>query len=393
MATSVGAIGAARADARGASRARQARRKRDWAARVWIGMGLGAWTRTLARHRFGVGFGQWHTATLMPFLGAAHSAFGALERLAYGRKLAAMPPLEPPIFVVGHWRTGTTLLHEFLALDPRHTWPNTYECFSPNHFLLSEDVLSRLRFLVPSRRPMDAMDVGFDRPQEDEFALAILGQPSPYLTIAFPNRAEHEELYDDLDRLPPRLREAWKAAFLSFLRRVAYRRPGRLVLKSPTHSFRIPTLLEMFPGARFVHLIRDPRVVFPSTVHLWRKLHEAQGLHRPHHRGLEERVFARFLRLHERIERARALVPPSQFFELRYEDLVADPVARMGELYEHLGLGGFRDVRPRLESYLAEHADYRTNRYELAPALRAEIESRWGEVIRRQGYAAEPAAV
>jgi hypothetical protein len=373
---------------------RNARRRsrRDWAARAWIGMSLGAWTRTLLRHRFAIDPHQWHTAALMPFLGGLHSLLGHVERLTFRRALGAMPPLEPPIFVIGHWRTGTTWLHEMLALDDRHTSPNTYECFSPNHFLLSEDLLSRLRFLTPSRRPMDAMDAGFDRPQEDEFALAILGLPSPYLTIAFPNRTDHDEPYDDLDGLPTRDREAWKAAFLHFLRRVAYRRPGRLVLKSPTHSFRIPTLLELFPEARFVHIVRDPFVVFPSTVHLWRKLHEAQGLQRPHHRGLEERVFRRFVRLHERIEQGRALVDPSRFHELRYEDLVADPVGQLQFLYGRLDLGGFDALQPRLETYLAQRSDYRTNRYDLSPALRAEIESRWGEIIRRQGYDAATVA-
>jgi hypothetical protein len=389
MATTVELAGVERVGRRAA--AARPRVRRDWGARIWIGMSLGAWTRTLARHRFAVGPGQWHTAALMPLVGGMHSVLGLVERLAYGRKVRAMGPLEPPIFVIGHWRTGTTLLHELLALDERHTWPDTCECFSPHDFLVFGDLLKRLRFLVPSRRPMDAMAVGYDRPQEDEVALAVLGVPSPYHTIAFPNRTEHDELYDDLDRLPPGRREAWKRTLVDFLRRVVYRRPGRLVLKSPTHSFRIPTLLELFPEARFVHIVRDPRVVFPSTVHLWRKLHEAQGLQWPHHRGLEERDFARVLRLHERIERGRALVDPSRFHELRYEDLVADPVGRMRALYEHLDLGGFDAVLPRLESYQAEHADYRTNRYELSPALRAEIEERWGEVIRRQGYDREPA--
>ena len=58
-----------------------------------------------------------------------------------------------PIFIVGHWRTGTTLLHEFLILDDRHNYPTTYECLEPNHFLLTEGLVTRwLRFLAPSRR-------------------------------------------------------------------------------------------------------------------------------------------------------------------------------------------------------------------------------------------------
>ncbi len=183
-----------------------------------------------------------------------------------------------------------------------------------------------------------------------------------------------------------RLASAWVRTFLDFLRRVSYLRPGRLVLKSPTHSFRIRTLLKLFPDARFIHLVRDPRVVFPSTIHLWKTLYAAQGLQRPRFEGLEERVYRTFLRLYRKIEETRPLVAPSRFFELRYEDLVADPIGRMRELYEHLELGDFERVRPRLESYLAEQSGYRTNRYELTDPQRAEVERRWESVIRRYGY-------
>ncbi len=355
-------------------------------------MGLSAWTGALIRHRFRVHPSQWHTAAIMPALGTFHSLLGGLERAIYGRDAAGTPFEEPPVFVIGHWRTGTTWLHELLTQDERNTWPTTYQCFEPNHFLLTEKIL-RWRWLIPSRRPMDNMDMGFDRPQEDEFALAILGQPSPYLTIAFPNRDDHDEAYYELEGLPAPAREAWKRAFLGFLRRVHFQRPGRLVLKSPTHSFRIPTLLELFPDARFVHIVRDPRVVFPSTVHLWKSLHSAQGLQRPHFRGLEERVYETFLRLYERVEEGRKRLDPRRFFEVRYEDLVADPVGQVRDLYDHLELGGFDAMLPRLERYLDEHAGYRTNRYELTDALREEIESRWGDVIRRYGYDGDPSAI
>jgi hypothetical protein len=219
----------------------------------------------------------------------------------------------------------------------------------------------------------------------------MLGQPSPYLTIAFPNRPPQGQAALDLEGLTPRARRAWGRALVHFLRRVTLRRPGRLVLKSPTHSCRIRHLLRLFPEARFVHIVRDPYVVFPSTVNLWKSLYETHGLQRPTFAGLEEHVFRTFSLLYDRLEEGKRLVEPGRFHELRYEDLVRDPVGQMRALYEHLGLGGFEEVRPRLEHYLAGTRDYRTNRYALPPALREEITRRWGDVIRRHGYAEEPA--
>src|SRR5205807_2681055 len=94
-----------------------------------------------------------------------------------------------------------------------------------------------------------------------------------------------------------------------------------LVLKSPPHTARIPVLAPMFPGARFVHLVRDPYVVFASTVNLWRTLFALHGLQKPTFAGLEEYVLATHVRMQQRLEEGRRLLPPAQFYELRYEDL------------------------------------------------------------------------
>jgi hypothetical protein len=233
---------------------------------------------------------------------------------------------------------------------------------------------------------MDNMASGWDRPQEDEFALCMMGQPSPYLTIAFPNHPPQDQEALDLEKLPPRAVRKWKAALLGFMQRITYRRPGRLILKSPTHTCRIKTLLEMFPEARFVHIVRDPYVVFPSTVNLWQSLYRTHGIQIAKFAGLEEHVFQTFTRMYKKLDEGRRLVDPAHFYELRYEELVGDPLGEMRKLYEHLNLGGFEAIKPRLENYLARTGDYKTNQYIVTPEMREEIGRRWGDVIRRYGY-------
>ena len=105
--------------------------------------------------------------------------------------------------MIGHWRSGTTLLHELLVRDPRHTYPDTYACFAPNHFLVSGWWMKPcLKVLLPSQRPIDNMPAGWDHPQEDEFALCNMGVPSPYLTIIFP---EPSAAMSGVSRLPRRV--------------------------------------------------------------------------------------------------------------------------------------------------------------------------------------------
>lgn len=356
----------------------------------WDGMNFPAWVRLLRKNHFRLDWQYWYLLPMITVFSLVHSGYRGWQWVVFG--WSVKKKLEkPPLFILGHWRSGTTMLHELLVLDKRHTYPTTYECFAPNHFVVTETIASRIfKFLVPPRRPMDNMPAGWARPQEDEFALCNLGVPSPYLTIAFPNEPPQNQEYWTLEHVPPEGRERWKKTFVRFLREINRRTPKRIVLKSPPHTGRVKLLLEMFPDAKFVHIVRDPFVIFPSTVHLWKTLYSTQGMQKPKFEGLEEYVFANLERMYERFEAERDLIPPENFCEVRYEDLVADPVARMREVYERLGLGGFAEALPALEQYVAATKGYETNKYrELSPELRDQIARRWHGYIERYGYAGQ----
>src|ERR1019366_4470876 len=151
----------------------------------------------------------------------------------------------------------------------------------------------------------------------------------------------------------------------------------------------IKTLKEMFPKAIFIHIVRDPYVVFPSTVNLWKMLYKTHGLQTPTFAGLEELVLQTFTRMYERLEEGKRLLAPEQFYELRYEDLIKDPTGEMKKIYDHFQLAGFEQYLPRLQEYLASVKGYETNKYQLTDEQRIEITKRWGDVIRRYGYATE----
>jgi len=361
---------------------------RQWAPRVWQGADYTAWLKLLARNRFAVEPPYWYIAAIASLVTVGNMALRWIQDNLHGDRVRRTELVAPPVFVIGHWRTGTTLLHELLVLDSRHTSPTTLQCFAPNHFLLTEGLLKRyLTILVPDRRPMDNMAAGWDRPQEDEFALCLLGLPSPYADLAFPNRPPTYPGSLDLSGLTPSQLAHWKRTFRRFLQTITFRDPRRLVLKSPPHTARVPTLLEMFPDARFVHIVRDPFVVFASTVNLWKTLGRKHGLQTLRDEGrVREKVFAEFRVLYDRLEEARPLIPAGRFHELRYEDLVKDPVGEVRRVYEAVGLGDFEAARPRLVEFVRELTGYETNKYQLTAADRAEVAARWGDVIHRYGY-------
>ena len=367
---------------------------REWAPLFWTGMDFFGWARLLIRNRFAVHWTRWHHAIFLTAVSLFHTVYRWWQWPWVGWRANRTKIEHEPMFVIGHWRAGTTLLHELMVLDERHTSPTTYECLVPNHFLFSEEFARRwLNFLLPAHRPMDNMAAGWDRPQEDEFALCNLGIPSPYLTIAFPNHGPQYEEYLTLEGLSVEELDRWKGALVQFLRQITFRRPKRIVLKSPPHTCRIKTLLDVFPRARFVHIVRDPYVLYASTYNLWKTLYRKHGLQQPTYKGLEEHVLRTFERMYEKFEAERELIDPDRFCEVHYEELVRDPIGSMRTIYEKLGLGGFDAILPALEQYVAGMEGYQTNKYEMSEDARQQVARRWCDFIRRYGYAPQHAEV
>jgi omega-hydroxy-beta-dihydromenaquinone-9 sulfotransferase len=367
----------------------------DWMPRMWHGCDIPTWFALLVRNRFAAHPRHWCIAAMVTVVALVNTLLGLVERAFHGHAVRSTI-VAPPIFLIGHWRSGTTLLHELMICNDRFGFPTTYQCIEPHHFLLTERVLSGwLGLLLPATRPMDNMPTAFDRPQEDEFALCMLGAGSPYSAMAFPNRPGGDDFLD-LERDAPAALRRWKQTFYGFLQRVTYKCGKRLVLKSPPHTARIKILNEMFPDALFINIVRNPFEVFPSTVNLWRTLHRIHGLQTPsqdprEQDRLEESVLRTYARMHEKLEEGRQVLRPDQFYELTYERLVRDPVGEIEKIYRYFGLPGFAESLPRLEAYVAGIGRYETNTYHVSAEQRARVAQRWRDAIRRYGYGDPPA--
>ena len=132
--------------------------------RFWHGMRFFAALRLLARNQFRVHLFRWGMVFTVLMCGVINSVLSILQRCLHGRKIAATSIETPPVFIVGHWRSGTTYLHELLVRDKRFAYASTYDCFAPHHFVITSWLLPKLFwFLLPEKRPMDNMQIGFDR--------------------------------------------------------------------------------------------------------------------------------------------------------------------------------------------------------------------------------------
>jgi hypothetical protein len=356
--------------------------------RFWHGMRFSTWMRELARNRFAISPSRVPMTCAITGFSVFNSGLAALERAVYGRRIDAVELAEPPLFILGHWRAGTTFLHELMIRDPAHTYATTYQCFAPHHFVLSERFVTPWSgIFVPERRPMDNMAAGWDRPMEDEFALANLGALTPYLSMMFPNRGEKYPEYLSLRDVPPAEREAWKRDLLQFIKRLSLDDARRIVIKSPPHTARVRLLLEMFPNAKFVHIARDPEAIYSSTIKLWQALNTEEGLQAVRDDSwLSNSVVESLKRMYDAYLEDRKLLADNQLVELRYEELVQNPKQQLRTIYERLDLGDFGRVEPALDEHLAEVSGYRTNRHARDESVRDVIRREWARYFEEFGY-------
>ena len=283
-----------------------------------------------------------------------------------------------PVFVLGHWRSGTTHLQYLLAQDPRMASPTTYDVCWPGSLLTGEGDHGRFmaRFL-PSTRLQDAMAFGMSVPNEDEIALAVMGLPTPYRYWAFPASGRRWDRYMSFADATERERETFRRGLDLYLRKLQWKYRSRLVLKSPPHTARVPMLLEMYPDARFVHIHRHPIDVYRSTRHLWETYHRRVAfVQEPDVAGVEERILEVYSRMYDAYFENVDRIPPGRHADVRFEDLERDPLGVMGEVYETLGFPDLPEAR--LRSYMERLGTHRKNRYApLATTTRRRVERSW----------------
>ncbi len=320
-------------------------------------------------------------------LSAMNSLYEACESALYRRRVEQTEVTQPPIFVLGHWRSGTTLLHNLLTLDPQLTSPNLYQVMFSGHFLLTETIGSALTgWILPRTRPMDNVPTGWKHSQEDELALLLRTGLSPYNMLLYQgDRAKYERFFE-LNDLSAEERALWVREFQWFMKKLTYRARKPIVLKSPTHTYRIPLLLELYPGARFIYLTRNPYAVYSSTLHLRRMLFAENALSEPCYEGLEEDTFATYDHCVRRYEATKGMIPAGQLHELRFEDLESDPLGELQRVYQTLHLPGWEGMIPRLQANMPEHNAYRKNRFSLDAETMRRVYERWQFAFECYGY-------
>lgn len=272
--------------------------------------------------------------------------------------------LNGPVFIIGHQRTGTTLLHRTLASDPDALALTLRQMLIPS---ISGQRLIDGALRVDARRggrlrgwmtrlqnrnmaDMDAIHrTRLGAIEEDEFLL-FMAYRSGMVVNESPALAEVPALGRLLDFTSWTEAERGKALgwYRACLMKAVYRaevaapNPRRWVVgKNPAFSQRIADLLKVFPHAKFIHLVRNPLETVPSRLSLvravWRMRYPGFTELSP---ADVEAVVADSARTYLLPLRDLAALPPESAITIRYEALLDDLPGVLTRIYDQLGLSG-----------------------------------------------------
>ncbi len=355
------------------------------------GIELRLWFRLLAGARFRVSARYLHRVAWITGWSVGATAVGAVERRRYDRRIASTPSDPPPIFILGHWRSGTTHLHNLLGRDPDNTYPTVYQVVFPTAFMLTSRTIPPLTAgMLSDTRGYDNVAQGWHEAAEDEIALAKLTGLSPYLAFMLPDLLPRYERYFDFLQAREHERDEWKAALRWFVGKIRLHSGGRRpVIKSCAHMARIRMVLDVFPDAKFVHIHRNPFTVAASTIHMREQTDWENFLQVPQTafvEGLATQVAVVGQRLFEQFFADRALIPPENFIEIAYPDLVARPREVLDSVYRQFGIPQGDRYDATIGGYLDSLRDYQTNKLSIDDELADLVRVHWKAVFEEYGY-------
>lgn len=369
------------------------RRENRWnTTSVLMGITLGGWAAILRERLPDIAWCMYgHRVVVLTLAACVNSAVAVVEWALFGRAIAATPVRDDPVFVLGHPRTGTTLVYNLLGIDTASfVFPTTYLCTFPYTALTLRPMKRLVSLALPATRPMDNMELGLDMPQEDEMGTTQLsGGVSTYMPIVFMTRARDYFPYFTFADAPPAKLRAWREALWLLLRKAVLLAGGlhgrRMLLKSPMHTARLALLDGLFPRASYVYIYRHPYAVFQSACNMAEKTYSLTYLDNPTDAQIQEFILAQFELLLDEYLAARERVRP-RLLEIRYEDFERDQLGGVRAIYAHFGWAMPRDAE--LAAYCAGLRAYQKNEFrELSPGLKALVYRRWRRAFDVFGYA------
>jgi omega-hydroxy-beta-dihydromenaquinone-9 sulfotransferase len=345
--------------------------------------------RLLAQNHFHISPRYTARFTYSLALSTLMTPFYIQERLKYDKTIAATKITKDPVFIIGHWRSGTTYIHNILTRDPQFGFFTTYQTLIPALFITGEKSFKPVvEKSLPNKRPMDNADLGADLPQEDTYAIGALTPYSYYHGWCFPQHMQRYNSYVCMDHASPQAVNDWRNTYLMLLKKITmYYQGKQLILKNPDNTGKIPELLETFPNAKFIYCYRNPYSLYQSMKKFMTKVIPLYCVQTPPAwEDVEELMLSLYTQMTKKYLQDKQLIPKENLVEIRYENFLQQPLKKVEEIYTKFKINDYQKVEPLFKAYLATQKAIQTDNYDYPDSVKKRIEDRWAFALKEYGY-------
>lgn len=260
-------------------------------------------------------------------------------------------------------------------MDSRFGYLTYYQAFVPTLTFVGGQFLKKIiANQIPERRPQDDVMLHADYPTEEENPLATMSLESASLSFYFPKDETYYKKYVLSEGVSSREKKAWQKSYTSLMNQIRLKFPSRqLLIKNPHNTGRIKELIELYPKAKFIYLFRNPYEVFPSTVLMYDKVVQTQYLQDYSMEETNQKVFYYYRTIIDRYIKTKNLIPEDQIIEINYHSLIADPLQKVQEIYDHWNWSLEKDTEDEMKSFIRGQSGYKFNKHNISDKVREQI--------------------
>jgi hypothetical protein len=298
-----------------------------------------------------------------------------------------------PIFILGHWRSGTTHLHYTMAKDTRLGYIANIHTFFFNICMIGLAGVDKLLApFTPNKRPQDNVEFGIIEPAEEEQIMSNITPLAGVNSFYFPKNRSYFNQFNLFEGISERKYKKWQK-YYTYMLKVASRinKERRLVLKNPNNTARAKQLLELFPDAKFIYIHRNPYQVYLSTKHLHRTVLRDQSLQDISTDEEDDIILTNYRSIMKGYLDSKKHIPADQLVEIAFDDLGKEnEIDIFQNIYQKFDLGNWENQKPVIQAYLDSKKNYKKNKFVPIPEhLVQRIQTECAFVFEEYGYSKE----